>query len=347
MSVAILGWRLDLRPVADSGTEVLGSPGGSRRSAVPRRDRRPNGQRPNDTRSPRLGIHRTTSERRTVRASSDRRTPRRPRSGTRRRPGSVDGGGTPRPPPRSSSPHRSQDERRGLVDARHESLPHGVRRRSKRRAQTARRARRIRGATPSAELFRGAGRTVGDRLGRIVVCQVHPPMFRRDLPMPGAFDALGHLGAVRGSWFAELAFYAVRAVHAGFAFGAPQAPRRNLFQPALAHREMGSPSLLVALDYLDLLASGSSTSSLIAYLWSREAVASRRRRLGPGGTAARLSAGDRLTSVSGLRLVHAGSSAWRRWGARSLCGMGPKRLIAHTIGNPTVCYRSEYRRWYL
>jgi hypothetical protein len=28
--VVILGWRLDLRPVADSGTEVLGSPGAMR-----------------------------------------------------------------------------------------------------------------------------------------------------------------------------------------------------------------------------------------------------------------------------------------------------------------------------
>ena len=29
--------------------------------------------------------------------------------------------------------------------------------------------------------------------------------------------------------------------------------RRNLFQAELAHREMGTPSLLVALDYVELV----------------------------------------------------------------------------------------------
>jgi hypothetical protein len=55
------------------------------------------------------------------------------------------------------------------------------------------------GERASVELASGAVRAVGDRLGLLVVGQVHTPPFRRDIPRLGAFDALDYLGALRGN----------------------------------------------------------------------------------------------------------------------------------------------------
>ena len=47
----------------------------------------------------------------------------------------------------------------------------------------------LRRRTFSVQLAYRTLRTVGDRFGRIVVCQVHPPPLRRFVPRAGAFDA--------------------------------------------------------------------------------------------------------------------------------------------------------------